>query len=82
MGVINYIHRRYADASSSFESTVSKLRAEGVMELACVQLFKFDEAVELFEGAIMVLEQECGPAYPDTLEAYTNLTAIYDDMGR
>ncbi|KAJ3708927.1 hypothetical protein LUZ61_012632 [Rhynchospora tenuis] len=94
LGVIYYILGRYADARSSFESAVNKLRAGGErrsaffgvllnqMGLACVQLFKIDEAAELFEEARTVLEQECGRGHPDTLGVYSNLAAIYDAMGR
>jgi hypothetical protein len=52
------------------------------MGLACVQLFKIDEAAQLFEEARAVLEQECGANHPDTLGVYSNLAAIYDAMGR
>jgi hypothetical protein len=52
------------------------------MGLACVQLFKIDEAAQLFEEARAVLEQECGASHPDTLGVYSNLAAIYDAMGR
>jgi tetratricopeptide (TPR) repeat protein len=94
MGVIYYILGRYADARSSFESAINKLRAGGErrsaffgvllnqMGLACVQLFKIDEAAELFEEARTVLERECGLSHPDTLGVYSNLAAIYDAMGR
>jgi hypothetical protein len=48
-----------------------------------VQLFKVDEAAQLFEEARAVLEQqECGANHPDTLGVYSNLAAIYDAMGR
>ncbi|KAG2655386.1 hypothetical protein PVAP13_1KG008100 [Panicum virgatum] len=94
MGVLYYMIGRYADSRNSFESAVGKLRASGErksaffgvllnqMGLACVQLFKIDEAAQLFEEARSVLEQECGATHPDTLGVYSNLAAIYDAMGR
>ncbi|PAN03575.1 hypothetical protein PAHAL_1G006100 [Panicum hallii] len=94
MGVLYYMIGRYADSRNSFESAVGKLRASGErksaffgvllnqMGLACVQLFKIDEAAQLFEEARTVLEQECGATHPDTLGVYSNLAAIYDAMGR
>ncbi|CAN6242715.1 unnamed protein product [Urochloa humidicola] len=94
MGVLYYMIGRYADSRNSFESAVTKLRASGErksaffgvllnqMGLACVQLFKIDEAAQLFEEARAVLEQECGASHPDTLGVYSNLAAIYDAMGR
>ncbi|KAJ0781561.1 putative tetratricopeptide-like helical domain superfamily [Helianthus annuus] len=39
---------------------------------ACVQLFKIDEAAELFEEAREILEQECSPCHQDTLGVYSN----------
>ncbi|CAK9169271.1 unnamed protein product [Ilex paraguariensis] len=94
MGVMFYMVGRYQEAWSSFQSAVSELRASGErksaffgvvlnqMGLACVQLFKIDEAAELFEEAREILEQECGPCHQDTLGAYANLAAIYDALGR
>ncbi|KAK9122184.1 hypothetical protein Syun_019801 [Stephania yunnanensis] len=94
MGVIFYMVGRYGESRSSFESAIEKLRASGErksaffgvmlnqMGLACVQLYKIDEAAELFEEARGILEQECGPCHPDTLGVYSNLAAIYDAMGR
>ncbi|KNA23332.1 hypothetical protein SOVF_025720 [Spinacia oleracea] len=94
MGVMYYLIGRYGEALSSFESAVAKLRASGErksaffgvllnqMGLACVQLFKIDQAAELFEEARAVLEQECGPCHQDTLGVYSNLAATYDAMGR
>ncbi|KAK1302643.1 hypothetical protein QJS10_CPB12g00959 [Acorus calamus] len=94
MGVMLYMVGRYGEARDSFESAVAKLRAAGErksaffgvvlnqMGLACVQLFKIDEAAGLFEEARAVLEQECGPCHPDTLGVYSNLAATYDAMGR
>lgn len=94
MGVIYYMIGRYAESRSSFESAVAKLRASGErksaffgvvlnqMGLACVQLFKIDEAAELFEEARAILEQEYGACHQDTLGVYSNLAATYDAMGR
>ncbi|GAB4857637.1 Protein KINESIN LIGHT CHAIN-RELATED 1 [Ancistrocladus abbreviatus] len=94
VGVMYYTIGRYAEALSSFESAVAKLRASGErksaffgvllnqMGLACVQLFKIDEAAELFEEARAILEQEYGPCHQDTLGVYSNLAATYDAMGR
>ncbi|KAF5729768.1 Tetratricopeptide repeat (TPR)-like superfamily protein [Tripterygium wilfordii] len=94
MGVMYYVLGRYEEARNSFESAVAKLRATGErksaffgvvlnqMGLACVQLFKIDEAAELFEEARAILEQECGPCHQDTIGVYSNLAATYDAMGR
>ncbi|XP_022985434.1 protein KINESIN LIGHT CHAIN-RELATED 1-like [Cucurbita maxima] len=94
MGVMFYLVGRYEDARIAFESAISKLRATGErksaffgvvlnqMGLACVQLFKIDEAVELFEEARGILEQECGNCHQDTIGVYSNLAATYDAMGR
>ncbi|XP_058095851.1 protein KINESIN LIGHT CHAIN-RELATED 1-like [Magnolia sinica] len=94
MGVMFYMVGRFGEAHSSFESAVVKLRAGGErksaffgvmlnqMGLACVQLYKIDEAAELFEEARGILEQECGPHHLDTLGVYSNLAATYDAMGR
>ncbi|CAN0908875.1 Protein KINESIN LIGHT CHAIN-RELATED 1 [Linum grandiflorum] len=94
MGVMFYMVGRYEEARGCFESAVGKLRASGErksaffgvvlnqMGLASVQLFKIDEAVELFEEARAILEQECGPCHQDTLGVYSNLAATYDAMGR
>ncbi|KAL6958025.1 Protein KINESIN LIGHT CHAIN-RELATED 1 [Sarracenia purpurea var. burkii] len=94
MGVMFYMIGRYDDARSSFESAVAKLRASGErksaffgvllnqMGLACVQLFKIDEAAEFFEEAREILEQECEPCHQDTIGVYSNLAATYDAMGR
>lgn len=94
MGVMFYMVGRYEEARSSFESAVAKLRASGErksaffgvvlnqMGLACVQLFKIDEAAELFDEAREILEQECGHYHQDTLGVYSNLAATYDAMGR
>ncbi|XP_010455474.1 PREDICTED: uncharacterized protein LOC104737075 isoform X2 [Camelina sativa] len=93
MGVMYYTLGRYEDARNAFESAVTKLRAAGEksaffgvvlnqMGLACVQLFKIDEAGELFEEARGILELERGPCDQDTLGVYSNLAATYDAMGR
>uniref|UniRef100_A0A1D1XTQ9 Nephrocystin-3 n=1 Tax=Anthurium amnicola TaxID=1678845 RepID=A0A1D1XTQ9_9ARAE len=94
MGVICYMVGRYSEARSSFQSALSKLRASGErksaffgvvlnqMGLVCVQLYKTDEAAELFEEARGILEQVCGPYHQDTLGVYSNLAATYDALGR
>ncbi|GLT90725.1 hypothetical protein SLE2022_086430 [Rubroshorea leprosula] len=94
MGVMFYMIGKYEEARASFESAVAKLRVSGErksaffgvvlnqMGLACVQLFKIDEAAELFEESRRILEQECGPCHHDTLGVYSNLAATYDAMGR
>ncbi|XWS46255.1 hypothetical protein CRYUN_Cryun14cG0048900 [Craigia yunnanensis] len=94
MGVMFYMVGRYGEARSSFESAVEKLRASGEsksaffgivlnqMGLASVQLYRIDEAVELFEEARKILEQECGSCHLETLGVYSNLAATYDAMGR
>ncbi|CAN1334771.1 Protein KINESIN LIGHT CHAIN-RELATED 3 [Linum perenne] len=94
MGVIYYMMGNYSDSYSSFKSSVAKLRASGEkksaffgialnqMGLACVQRFAIKEAMELFEEAKDVLEQQCGPDHPDTLGVYSNLAGTYDAMGR
>jgi tetratricopeptide (TPR) repeat protein len=94
IGVMFYMVGRYEDARNSFKSSVAKLRASGErksaffgvvlnqMGLASVQLFKIDEAAELFEEARAILEQEYGPCHQDTIGVYSNLAATYDAMGR
>ncbi|KAG7952847.1 hypothetical protein I3843_12G079800 [Carya illinoinensis] len=94
MGVMFYMVGSYEEARKSFESAIAKLRACGErksaffgvvlnqMGLASVQLFKIDEAAELFEEARGILEQECGPFHQDTIGVYGNLAATYDAMGR
>lgn len=94
MGVMLYMVGRYGEARSSFESAVVKLRASGEsksaffgivlnqMGLACLQLYRINEATELFEEARGVLEQECGSCHLDTLGVYSNLAATYDALGR
>ncbi|CAI9759339.1 unnamed protein product [Fraxinus pennsylvanica] len=94
IGVMFYVVGRYEESWSSFENAVAKLRANGErksaffgvvlnqMGLAGVQLFKIDEAAELFEEAREILERECGPYHQETLGVYSNLAATYDAMGR
>ncbi|XP_008795853.2 protein KINESIN LIGHT CHAIN-RELATED 1-like [Phoenix dactylifera] len=94
MGVMYYMVGRYGESWSSFDSAVAKLRASGEkksaffgivlnqMGLACVQLFKINEAADLFEEARAILEQEYGSSHPDTLGVYSNLAATYDAIGR
>ncbi|XP_073130031.1 protein KINESIN LIGHT CHAIN-RELATED 1 [Henckelia pumila] len=94
MGVMFYMVCKYEESLNCFESAVMKLRASGErksgffgivlnqMGLACVQLFKMDEAAELFEEAREILERECGPFHQDTLGVYSNLAATYDGIGR
>ncbi|KAH7513700.1 hypothetical protein FEM48_Zijuj11G0008900 [Ziziphus jujuba var. spinosa] len=94
MGVMFYMVGRYDEARNSFESAIAKLRASGErksaffgvvlnqMGLACVQLFKIDEAAELFEEARGILEQERGSCHQDTIGVYGNLAATYDALGR
>lgn len=94
MGLMFYMVGRYAEARSSYESAIAKLRASGErksaffgivlnqMGLACVQLYKIDEATRLFEEARKIVEQEYGPCHSDTLGIYSNLAATYDAMGR
>lgn len=94
MGVMYYMLGNYADSYNSFKNAISKLRASGEkksaffgialnqMGLACVQRYSINEAVELFEEARSILEQECGPCHPDTLGVYSNLAGTYDAIGR
>ncbi|KAJ6723110.1 KINESIN LIGHT CHAIN-LIKE PROTEIN [Salix koriyanagi] len=94
MGVMFYKVGRYGEARSSFKDAVAKLRASGEtrsvffgivlnqMGLASAQLYRIDEAVELFQEAREILEQECGPCHLDTIGVYSNLAATYDAMGR
>ncbi|KAI4372123.1 hypothetical protein MLD38_010396 [Melastoma candidum] len=94
MGMMFYMIGRYQESRTAFEGAVTKLKASGdrkspffgvvlnQMGLACVQLFKIDEAAELFEEARSILEQEYGPCHQDTIGVYSNLAATYDAMGR
>ncbi|GAB2223740.1 hypothetical protein Drorol1_Dr00004480 [Drosera rotundifolia] len=94
MGVMYYMLGKYAESYNSFQSATAKLRANGEkksaffgialnqMGLACVQRYAIDEALELFEEARTILEQEYGPCHPDTLGVYSNLAGAYDAVGR
>ncbi|CAA0825695.1 Tetratricopeptide repeat (TPR)-like superfamily protein [Striga hermonthica] len=94
LGVMLYMVGRYEESRASFASAIEKLRGYGErssaffgvvlnqMGLACVQLFRIDEAAGLFEEARAILEKECGPCHHDTLGVYSNLAATYDAMGR
>ncbi|XWS76858.1 hypothetical protein CRYUN_Cryun01aG0214000 [Craigia yunnanensis] len=94
MGVMFYKVGRYGEDRGSFQSAVAKLRASGEsksaffgivlnqMGLASVQLYRIDKAIELFEEARTILEQECGSCHLETLGVYSNLAATYDAMGR
>lgn len=94
MGVIYYVLGKYSDSYDSFKKAILKLRASsekksgfyGIalnqMGLTCVQRYAINEAIECFEEARNVLEQECGAFHPDTLAVYSNLAATYDAVGR
>ncbi|CAA2956086.1 protein KINESIN LIGHT CHAIN-RELATED 3-like [Olea europaea var. sylvestris] len=94
MGVMYYMLGNYSESYSSFKSATTKLRASGEkksaffgialnqMGLACVQRYAINEAVQLFEEARGILEQEYGPYHPDTLGVYSNLAGTYDAIGR
>ncbi|KAK6153314.1 hypothetical protein DH2020_012953 [Rehmannia glutinosa] len=94
MGVMYYMLGKYSESYSSFKSATTKLRASGEkksaffgialnqMGLACVQRYAINEAVQLFEEARGILEQEYGPYHPDTLGVYSNLAGTYDAVGR
>ena len=94
MGVMFYVTGMYGKARNSFESAIAKLRSNGEKKsvffgivlnqlgLACVQLYKIDEAARLFEEAREILEQECGSFHLDTVGVYSNLAATYDALGR
>ncbi|XP_009627990.1 protein KINESIN LIGHT CHAIN-RELATED 3-like [Nicotiana tomentosiformis] len=94
MGVIFYMLGKYSESYNSFKSAISKLRASGEkksaffgialnqMGLACVQRYAINEAVELFEEARGIMEQEYGPYHPETLGVYSNLAGTYDAVGR
>lgn len=94
MGVMLYKVGRFGEAQSRLERSVIKLRANGEnksaffgivlnqMGLASLQLYRIDEAMEMFEEAKGVLEQEYGSCHIDTLGVYSNLAATYDAMGR
>ncbi|CAA6665766.1 unnamed protein product [Spirodela intermedia] len=83
IGVMYYEIGRYGEAKSSFQSaSVFFGVVLNQMGLACIQLYKIDEAADLFEEARSILEKECGPCHQDTLGVYSNLAATYDAMGR
>ncbi|KAK7389060.1 hypothetical protein VNO78_23892 [Psophocarpus tetragonolobus] len=94
MGVMYYMLENYIESYNAFKNAVSKLRATGEkksaffgtvlnqMGLACVQLHYLGEAVELFEEARIILEQENGPYHLETLGVYGNLAGTYDAIGR
>ncbi|XP_038724879.1 protein KINESIN LIGHT CHAIN-RELATED 3-like [Tripterygium wilfordii] len=94
MGVLYYMLGNYSESYNSFNNAISKLRAKGEkksaffgialnqMGLACVQRCAISEAVELFEEAKSILEQEYGPHHPETLGVYSNLAGTYDAIGR
>ncbi|KAG8388599.1 hypothetical protein BUALT_Bualt02G0142300 [Buddleja alternifolia] len=94
MGVMYYMLGNYSESYALFKTATTKLRASGEkksaffgialnqMGLACVQRYAINEAVQLFEEARGILEQECGPYHPDTLGVYSNLAGTYDAVGR
>lgn len=94
MGVMYYMLGNYTESYNSFKSAITKLRASGEkksaffgialnqMGLVCVQRYAINEAMELFEEAKRILEQEYGPYHPDTLGVYSNLAGTYDAVGR
>ncbi|GFP79932.1 kinesin light chain 4 [Phtheirospermum japonicum] len=94
IGVMYYMMGKYSESYSSFRSAITKLRASGEkksaffgialnqMGLACVQRYAINEALQLFEEARGVLEQEYGPYHLDTLGVYSNLAGTYDAVGR
>lgn len=94
MGVLYYMLGNYSESYDSFNNAIPKLRNSGEkksaffgialnqMGLVCVQKYAINEAVELFEEAKSILEQEYGPYHPDTLGVYSNLAGTYDAIGR
>lgn len=94
MGVMYFMLGKYSESYTSFKSATTKLRASGEkksaffgialnqMGLTCVQRCAIDEAMQLFEEARIILEQEYGPYHPDTLGVYSNLAGTYDAVGR
>ncbi|KAK1407244.1 hypothetical protein QVD17_38858 [Tagetes erecta] len=94
MGVMYYVLGKYSESYDSFRSAIFKLRvssekksgfygiALNQMGLTCVQRYAINEAIECFEEARVVLEQECGALHPDTLAVYSNLAGTYDAVGR
>ncbi|KAL3529553.1 hypothetical protein ACH5RR_008875 [Cinchona calisaya] len=89
MGVLYYMLGNYSESYNSFKNAVLKLRASGdkklaffgialnQMGIACVRRYAINEALELFEEARTILEQEYGPYHVDTLGVYGNLTSTY-----
>ncbi|XP_022150943.1 protein KINESIN LIGHT CHAIN-RELATED 1-like [Momordica charantia] len=92
MGVMLYMVGRYGEARKAFEGAIGKLRGAGKsvlfgilvnqMGLACIQLYRIEEAAKLFEEAKLVLEQEYGTYHSYTLGVCSNLAAAFDAMGR
>lgn len=94
MGVMYYMLGKHSESYTSLKSATTKLRASGEkksaffgialnqMGLTCVQRCAIDEAMQLFEEARIILEQEYGPYHPDTLGVYSNLAGTYDAVGR
>ncbi|KAE8658539.1 bidirectional sugar transporter SWEET7-like [Hibiscus syriacus] len=104
MGVMLYILGRYEEARKSFESAVAKLRASGErksaffgvvlnqMGLACVQLFKIDEAatydamgrvedaIEIL-GYVLKLREKLGIANPDFEDEKSRLAELLKEAG-
>ncbi|GMJ13478.1 kinesin light chain-related 3, h cellulose synthase-microtubule uncoupling 3 [Hibiscus trionum] len=87
MGVMYYMLGNYSE-SYNFKSAISKLRVcrdrkSAFFGIALNQMgLAINEAVELFEEAKSILEQECGPYHTDTLSVYSNLAGTYDATGR
>lgn len=94
IGVLYYILESYTDSYNSLRSAVSKFRATGEKKstifavtlnqtgLASLQLYSLKEAADLFEEARSILEAECGQYHVDTLGVYSNLSGVYDALGR
>ncbi|GAB2257889.1 hypothetical protein Droror1_Dr00014049 [Drosera rotundifolia] len=94
MGAIAYVLGNYSHSYNYFKNAITKFQACGEKKtalcgitlnqlgLACVQLCAIAEAVELFEEARSILEQEFGPCHPETLGVYSNLAGTYDAIGR
>ncbi|CAL5203331.1 unnamed protein product [Lathyrus oleraceus] len=94
IGVMNYMLGNYTESYNTLKNAISKLRAIGEKKssffgialnqlgLACVQRYALNEAIELFEEAKSILEQELGPYHPETLGVCSNLAGTYDAIGR
>ncbi|XP_058787355.1 protein KINESIN LIGHT CHAIN-RELATED 3 isoform X2 [Vicia villosa] len=94
IGVMNYMLGNYTESYNNLKNAISKLRAIGEKKssffgialnqlgLACVQRYALPEAIELFEEAKSILEQELGPYHPETLGVCSNLAGTYDAIGR